>query len=495
MNYVSTRGNSRPCRSAEAIRRGLAEDGGLYFPDEIPSLTAYDLAELCGDDYPTRAAKIMELFLSDSFSYEELLDECRAAYREESFPGGPAPIARLGRELRVLELWHGPTAAFKDMALQIMPRLFVRSVAKTGDNRRALILVATSGDTGKAALEGYRDVKNVGIEVFYPVNGVSRVQKLQMATQEGNNVEVHAVVGNFDDAQNGVKAIFHDEKTAAKLHAKGVFLSSANSINWGRLVPQVAYYVSAYCDLVKAGDIEMGEPIRVCVPTGNFGNILAGYIARTMGVPIEKLICASNRNRVLTDFFETGTYDRNRAFHLTSSPSMDILISSNLERLLFLMAGPEETARYMEELNRTGRYTVSPEIRAELSAAFEAGCCEEDGTENEIRHVFETYGYLCDTHTAVGLSVAETVVKNGYGGKLLSLSTASPYKFAPSVLRALTGEAPENELDAMDRLREITGVPIPAPLSGIGNRKIRFDPEKAIKADDMPEAVLSFQRF
>ncbi len=496
MKYISTRGNSEPCSSAEAIKKGLAEDGGLFFPDELPLLSSEELSALCENDYPTRAARIMYRFLGDVFSYQELLTECREAYRAESFPGGPAPIAALGENLRVLELWHGPTAAFKDMALQIMPRLFVRSVAKTGDSRRALILVATSGDTGKAALEGYRDVDGVGIAVFYPVNGVSRVQKLQMATQEGRNVSVHAVIGNFDDAQNGVKAIFGDAELNRALAEKGVFLSSANSINWGRLVPQVVYYISAYCDLVKRGDVALSEEINVTVPTGNFGNILAAYIAKSMGLPIRSLVCASNRNRVLTDFFDTGVYDRNRAFYTTSSPSMDILISSNLERLLFLSCGPEKTAACMEELKSSGRYAVPEVLRDSLRRDFTGACCGEEETAAEIRHIYETYGYLCDTHSAVGLACAEQYLDHFDGKrKMLAVSTASPYKFAPSVLAALTGEVPGNELDAMALLEKKTGVPVPAPLAAVVGKKIRFDPEKAIKAADMPEAVLSFQRF
>ncbi len=496
MKYISTRGKSAPVTSAEAIKKGLAEDGGLYFPDEMPLLTAEELQELCGDDYPTRAAKIMYKFLCDEYTYEELLAECREAYREESFPGGAAPVTKLGDTLRVLELWHGPTAAFKDMALQIMPRLFVRAVKKTGDTRKALILVATSGDTGKAALEGYRDVDGVGISVFYPVSGVSRVQKLQMATQEGKNVEVHSVIGNFDDAQNGIKQIFGDADIAEKLNDKGVFLSSANSINWGRLVPQVVYYVSVYCDLVACGDIALGEEINVCVPTGNFGNILAAYIAKKMGLPIHGFVCASNQNNVLTDFFESGTYDRNRSFYATNSPSMDILISSNLERLLYLACGSEQTASYMEELKATGRYTVSDEIKREMDRAFTGGCCDETQTAEEIRHIYDTYGYLCDTHTAVGLYCAEQYVKTVDGKrKMVAVSTASPYKFSPAVLKALTGEVPENELDAMALLENKTGVKIPAPLAGIADRTVRFDPDDAIKAEAMPESVLAFRRF
>ena len=496
MKYISTRGESRPCSSAEAIKQGLAEDGGLFFPDDMPLLTFEELKDYCQMAYPERAASVMYKFLNDAYTYEELLDDCKEAYREESFPGGPAPITPLGDKLRVLELWHGPTAAFKDMALQIMPRLFVRAVAKTGDTRRALILVATSGDTGKAALEGYRDVDGVGISVFYPVNGVSRVQKLQMATQEGRNVEVHSVIGNFDDAQNGVKRIFSDPEVAKALDEKGIFLSSANSINWGRLVPQVVYYVSGYCDLVKSGDISLGEEINVCVPTGNFGNILAAYIAKTMGLPIHSLICASNRNNVLTDFFESGVYDRNRDFYTTSSPSMDILISSNLERLLYLLSGPVATKGYMEALKENGTYTVSNEIKRELDRLFTGNCCDEEKTAAEIRRIYDTYGYLCDTHTAVGLYASEEYLSKVDGNrKILAVSTASPYKFSPSVLKALTGQVPEVELDAMGLLKEKTSTEIPAPLASVVNKKIRFDPDDAIEADAMKETVLAFQRF
>ncbi len=491
MKYVSTRGNSRPCSSAEAIKKGLAEDGGLCFPDAFPELSAKDINRLAEEDYPTRAADIMYRFLSDKYTYDELLSDCREAYSEASFPGGAAPIARLNGNLRVLELWHGPTAAFKDMALQIMPRLFVRAVKKTGDTRLAHILVATSGDTGKAALEGYRDVDGVKISVFYPVHGVSRVQKLQMATQEGSNVKVYSVVGNFDDAQNGVKKIFGDPEINAALDRKGEFLSSANSINWGRLVPQVVYYISAYCDLVKAGDIKCGDGINVCVPTGNFGNILAAYIAKNMGLPIAKFVCASNCNNVLTDFFTTGTYDRNRVFHTTTSPSMDILISSNLERLLYLAAGSEKTAEYMKKLASAGRYTVSDDVKEKLSVCFSAGYCDEEQTAEEIKKIWDREHYLADTHTAVGLYCAEKYIEStGDNRIMLSVSTASPYKFAPSVLRDLSGAVPENELDALDELERVTSVPIPAPLAGIGTRRIRFDPENAIEPAMMPEVIL-----
>ncbi len=490
MKYVSTRGNSKSVSSAEAIKKGLADDGGLFFPEEIPLLNSEELNDICNSDYPERAAKIMYKFLSDEFSYEELLCDCKEAYGKKSFPDGAAPISKLGNNMRVLELWHGPTAAFKDMALQIMPRLFVRAIKKTGDSRLAHILVATSGDTGKAALEGYRDINGVKISVFYPVNGVSRVQKLQMATQEGNNVNVYSVFGNFDDAQNGVKKIFCDADISKALDQRGEFLSSANSINWGRLVPQIVYYISAYCDMVKDGDIKLFEEINVCVPTGNFGNILAAYIAKCMGLPINSFVCASNSNNVLTDFFKSGTYDRNRNFYTTVSPSMDILISSNLERLLYLICGAKQTEAYMKKLSSDGKYTVSNETKHELDRCFVGGCCNEDKTALQIKKIYDKYHYLCDTHTAVGLYCAEKFIENvDSKRKMLSVSTASPYKFAPSVLKALCGVTPENELDALAELEKITSVKIPAPLADIQNRKVRFDPEKAIKAEDMPKVV------
>ena len=356
MRYISTRGQAAPVSSAEAIKLGLAGDGGLFLPDELPELDEAAIDSLCAAPYAERAAKILHMFLGDSYTYGELLEDATAAYSEARFPGGAAPIAKLGDRLRVLELWHGPTAAFKDMALQLMPRLLSRALRKTGEKNMALILVATSGDTGKAALEGYRDVDGVKIMVFYPAGGVSRVQKLQMATQSGSNVAVRSVVGNFDDTQNGVKRIFGDPEMRAELLSRGYVLSSANSINWGRLAPQVVYYISAYCDLISSGEITLGEEIDVCVPTGNFGNILAAYIAKKMGLPINRLICASNRNKILTDFFDSGVYDRHREFYMTMSPSMDILISSNLERLLYFAAGAEETAGYMRGLAESGRY-------------------------------------------------------------------------------------------------------------------------------------------
>ena len=358
MNYISTRdAQGIPRTASYVIREGIAPDGGLYVPSSLPALDGETLQKLCTDDYCSRAVRILGMFLSD-FTQTELAACAEAAYAPERFGPDPAPLSLLGQDA-FLELWHGPTCAFKDMALQIMPKLLSLSIEKQGGGKDALILVATSGDTGKAALEGYRDVERVRILVFYPTGGVSRIQQKQMATQAGNNVGVIAIRGNFDDAQTAVKRVFGSPEMAAEADRHGFFFSSANSINWGRLAPQIVYYVSAYCDLLHAGRIQPGEPVNICVPTGNFGNILAAYIAKRMGLPVDKLICASNRNHILTDFFETGVYDRNRAFYTTISPSMDILISSNLERLLYFAAGPETTKGWMallaERRANTGR--------------------------------------------------------------------------------------------------------------------------------------------
>ena len=493
MMYQSTRDSShKKYSAAEVIKMGLAPDGGLFIPETVPALTAEEITALCSDSYPVRAAKILGKFLTD-YTYEELLSDCEAAYAEASFPGGAAPLVHVHDNVYSLELWHGPTAAFKDMALQIMPRLLSRALVKTGETHDALILVATSGDTGKAALEGYKDIDRIKIMVFYPVDGVSRVQKLQMATQTGDNVNVCAIRGNFDDAQTGVKKIFGDADMAAALEVKGYVLSSANSINWGRLAPQIVYYVSAYCDLLNSGVISLGETMDVCVPTGNFGNIFAGYIAKLMGLPVRHFVCASNQNNILTDFLRTGTYDRNRAFHLTMSPSMDILISSNLERLLCLSAGEERTAAYMESLKNDGVYTVDADVLAEIKTNFSGFCADETATAATIRDYFENCGYLADTHTAVALSCADqyldTLNKTDIRPIVVD-STASPYKFAADVYTSLKGVAPTDPLGALDDLVAATNTEIPYPLRGLGERTVRFT--EIINADEMPAAVLAY---
>lgn len=491
MYYVSTRGSDEKISSAEAIKRGIAPDGGLYLPNEIPALTDTCLKGLLDKDYPSRAAEILSMFLSDDYTLEELKADCNAAYSQSSFPGGAAPVVKVGENLSVLELWHGPTCAFKDMALQLMPRLLSRALVKTGEKNRAFILVATSGDTGKAALEGYKDIDNIDIMVYYPRDGVSTVQKLQMATQGGKNVYVCSVEGNFDDAQNGVKAIFGSSDIAERLKKEGYILSSANSINWGRLVPQIAYYISAYCDMVVSGEIKFGEEINVTVPTGNFGNILAAYIAKNMGLPINTLVCASNKNNILTDFFETGVYDRNRSFYTTVSPSMDILISSNLERLLSMKCGTSRTAELMRQLKETGRYELDADTFKTVKYGFDGGCCDEEKTFAVIKDIFGRYGYLCDTHTAVGVSCAmDYMAKCDGKRKMLAVSTASPYKFAPAVYTAIAGKTVD-ELEAPELLSALTSTDIPLPIKGIKDKEIRFDPKASIKADKMADAMFA----
>ena len=491
MFYKSTRSNQKAtATAAEVIKQGLAEDGGLFVPESIPTLTLDEIKALCAESYPVRAATILSKFLTD-YTYEELLADCKEAYNETSFVGGAAPLVNIHDQFESLELWHGPTAAFKDMALQIMPRLLSRALKKTGEDRTALILVATSGDTGKAALEGYKDVPGIKIMVFYPVDGVSRVQKLQMATQTGSNVNVCAIQGNFDDAQNGVKVIFGDKEMAEKLNEKGYFFSSANSINWGRLAPQIVYYVSAYCDLLNSGKCTLGDSFNVCVPTGNFGNIFAAYLAKQMGLPIGHMVCASNSNNILTDFLRTGTYDRNRNFYLTMSPSMDILISSNLERLLYFTAGSEKTAAYMKALKDDGCYTVDHEILDEIRTNFSGYYTDENDTAKTIHDTFEKYGYLADTHTAVAIHAAEAYVKEtGDTRPMVIDSTASPYKFANNVYRAVSDTDAASELEALDALSEKTKTDIPYPLAGLASRQVRF--EKTVSREDMAKAVLEY---
>ena len=491
MNYISTRGISTECEaSAYAIKTGLAGDGGLFMPESIPALEAGELESLISLPYAKRAAKILAKFLTD-YTYEELLADTESAYCEASFGAHPAPVTKIDDSTYMLELWHGPTCAFKDMALQIMPKLFVRALRKCGEERTAMILVATSGDTGKAALEGYKNVEGTKIKVFYPTGGVSRIQKLQMQTQEGDNVSVSGIVGNFDDAQNGVKRIFSDPKMAQALGERGVFLSSANSINWGRLVPQIVYYISAYCDMVKDGVIALGDRIDVCVPTGNFGNIFAGYIAKLMGLPIEKLVCASNVNNILTDFLRTGIYDRNREFHATMSPSMDILISSNLERLLYTIIGTKKTAEYMKSLAKCGRYELSPEDLAKISEHFVGYYTDETDTVLAIKDAYENKKRLIDTHTAVAYNAAKCYM-NDYKAerRMLVVSTASAYKFAADVYKALTGCESSSDLDAPYELESYTGVAMPSPISALRGKPILHD--ETINASDMEEATLAF---
>ena len=472
MKYFSTRNDSEKITAAGAIARGLAADGGLYVPETLPRLTRGDLEELCRMDYRARAVKIMGLFLEE-FTQAELESFVSRAYADNFDNPAIAPLHFTDDRTAFLELWHGPTCAFKDMALQMLPHLLTASLKKTGEERQVCILVATSGDTGKAALEGFRDVDGTKIFVFYPKDGVSDIQKLQMVTQEGKNVGVCSVVGNFDDAQTGVKKIFGDREFARDLSQRGYFLSSANSINWGRLLPQIVYYFSAYCDYVNSGRLKMGEELVFCVPTGNFGNILAGWYAKSMGLPAGRFVCASNENNVLTDFINTGVYDKNRPFHTTISPSMDILVSSNLERLLYAMAGSENTRGYMAQLSGEGRYDVGAGVRDEIARDFSSGCCGDADTKRTIRAVFDEKGYLMDTHTAVACKVLNDYrAKTGDERCAVVVSTASPFKFAADVLDALGAECSG---DTLASLAAKSGCPIPRPLSGLENRPVRFD--------------------
>ncbi len=476
MYYVSTRDASRRKTASQAIVEGLSRDGGLYLPEEIPQLTMDGIRALAALSYPQRAAKLMKLYL-DEFSEAELLGFAEKAYGPEKFDTpAAAPLVKTEENTFVQELWHGPTCAFKDMALQMLPYLLTASLKKTGEEKTVCILVATSGDTGKAALEGFRDVDRTKILVFYPDGGVSDIQKLQMVTQEGKNVGVCAVRGNFDDAQSGVKRIFSDAQLRGELAARGYFLSSANSINWGRVLPQIVYYVSSYCDLLAQGAIKEGEKINVCVPTGNFGNILAGFYAKNMGVPVAKLICASNENNVLTDFISTGTYDRNRPFYQTASPSMDILISSNLERLLSLLSGSDAAVRgYMQSLAGTGKYTVSEDVSAAVRQNFACGFCTDARGAETIARMLREHDYLMDTHTAVAYTVLNDY-REKTGDRTLTVveSTASPFKFCTSVLSALGVTEHKKGTEVLAQLTAATGRAAPRPLASLAGKTPRF---------------------
>lgn len=481
MQYRSTRNKALALTSAEAIKKGLSEEGGLFVPDSIPKVSLDEIAGMKGMNYRERAQFVLSKYLTD-FTADELKYCVDNAYTKEKFEtDNIAPVYKLDDKAYILELWHGPTCAFKDMALQILPYLLTTSMKKTNEDDEVVILVATSGDTGKAALEGFKDVPGTRIIVFYPNNGVSEIQKLQMVTQEGNNVNVCAVEGNFDDAQTGVKRIFTDDDYKDQLAKNRFKLSSANSINWGRLVPQIVYYFSAYADMLSAGEIALGEKINVVVPTGNFGNILASYYAYCMGLPVNKFICASNKNNVLTDFIKTGKYNKNRAFHATISPSMDILISSNLERFLYHLSGENDAlvAELMTKLNGDGEYQISDELFGKMSAIFTAGCTDDDETLAAIKKCDEEFGYVMDTHTAVAKSVYDAyVAETGDKTKTVIASTASPFKFNQSVLIALGGSgavAGKDEFTLLDELSQRSGMKIPASLASLKTKHRLFD--------------------
>ena len=480
MQYHSTRGNAPTVSGAAAVLMGLACDGGLYLPQQLPP---FDWQKCVGSDSLSTAAQILSAFFPDIPEMTELVHRAYAAKFETP---ELTPTVKAG-PFRVLELFRGPTSAFKDVALSMLPQLMTAARQVTNMEEQILILTATSGDTGKAALEGFRDVPGIRICVFYPDGGVSDVQRRQMVSQEGSNVTVCAVRGNFDDAQTGVKQIF----SACQGKALPFRLSSANSINIGRLVPQITYYFRAYRELLDAGEIVMGDTINFSVPTGNFGDILAGYLAKLLGLPVGKLLCASNANNVLTDFIRTGIYDRRRPLHKTLSPSMDILVSSNLERLLYLLSGDTVlVAELMRQLNENGHYTVPEALLQKIQAQFFAGCCDDKTGKATIRKVWENYGYLCDTHTASGWAVAEDYVNySGDNRPMVVLSTASPYKFPAAVLSAIGSGADGDEFDQMEQLQQITHVPIPKNLAGLRQKPERHT--AVIDKEDMLQFILN----
>ena len=492
MFYTSTRDKSLKVTSAEAITKGISEEGGLFVPCEIPQVDLDFIASMKDMSYIERAKKVLGLYLTD-FTADEIASFVEGAYKEGKFSSDEvAPVVNLHDNVNILELWHGPTCAFKDMALQLLPYLLIGSSKKTLKDKEIVILVATSGDTGKAALEGFKDVDSTKILVFYPNDGVSPMQKRQMCTQEGNNVGVCAINGNFDDAQTGVKTIFTDAEIKDVFAKNNLVFSSANSINWGRLVPQIVYYFSAYCDMLKQGKINLGDKINVVVPTGNFGNILAANYAMKMGLPLNKLICASNANNVLTDFITTGKYDRNRSFYATISPSMDILISSNLERLMFTLHGEDDAAvrELYGSLKDNGTFEVSAEVLEKIKALYSAGCCDDEETKATIKEVYETYNYLCDTHTAVAVKVCEDYRKEtGDMTPVVVASTASPYKFCASVLTAIEGSADGDEFAMLADLETKTGVNAPEQLRGLENKEVRFNNVCDKDADSMRKVV------
>ncbi len=488
MNYKSTRSDGNFVKSTHAVLEGLAPDGGLYMPAGL-DFSAFDASSLMKLSAREMSEKILSFFLDDFENMKELVEN---AYRNKFADPELVPVKKVGDRF-VLELFHGPTSAFKDVALSVLPYLTVQAKKQEGLKEKIVILTATSGDTGKAALEGFHDVPGIQIIVFFPDGGVSPVQKLQMVTQEGNNVCSTAVRGNFDDAQTGVKQIFSRVSAEGMPEGKHAVLSSANSINIGRLVPQIMYYFKAYKDLVDAGEISFGEPVDFTVPTGNFGDILAGYFAKRMNLPVNRLICASNENNVLTDFIETGVYDKNREFYKTVSPSMDILVSSNLERLLYVLSGEDSSyvAELMKKLSETGVYTVKPEILSVLKSEFSCGFADDEETKRTIAGVWKDNGYLMDTHTAVGWAVAEAYRKAHPEdqAKMIVLSTASPYKFPQAVSEAIGLPAEADEFRLMEKLSQSTGTNAPVQLATLQKKPVRFT--DVIDKERMYEYVMS----
>lgn len=495
MNYISTRGYEGKFTSSEAIIRGIAPDGGLFVPETIPMLTKEDLEAMQTMQFYQLSAFVLSKFLTD-FSEEELLEYTRQAYAEEKWGENPVPLVQMNeyndREY-ILELWHGPTCAFKDVALQLLPHLMTASAKKTGTNKKICILTATSGDTGKAALEGFKDLPGTEIIVFYPTGGVSEAQKLQMVTTGGANTHVIAVNGCFDDAQTGVKKIFGDAELAATLESNDIMLSSANSINWGRLAPQIAYYVYSYVELIRKGKMDLTESFNIVVPTGNFGNILAAWFAKQMGIPVKKLICASNRNKVLCDFFSSGIYDRNREFFKTTSPSMDILISSNLERLLYEVADKDsvKVTEWMTQLNKDGKYTVDKGTLKSLQRLFVGGFADETGVSKTILEVYDRTDHVIDPHTAVGFNIyGRYHTRSGDDSKTVFVSTASPFKFAPAVMDSLRGVGYSDNKsipDIIAELSEESGLQIPQSISELPSLEVRH--KDVIEKEQMKDIV------
>jgi len=493
MNFIGTRGEGK-IGGAEAIVRGIGENGGLFVPEAFPEISRGELEAMLGMDYAERAAFVIGKYF-DEFDGEELLSALKTAYSR--FEGGdPAPLVRVEEGTYMLELFHGPTCAFKDMALVVLPYLMKKGAELSGRKEKILILTATSGDTGKAALEGFKNCEGVKVQVFYPEEGVSPMQKMQMCTTEGNNVSVVAVKGNFDDCQTGVKKIFNSEECRQKIAEKGYLLSSANSINVGRLIPQIAYYFSAYCDLVSSDQIAMGDKVDFAVPTGNFGNILAAYYAKKSGLPVGRLICASNKNNVLTDFIRTGNYDGKRPFYRTMSPSMDILVSSNLERLIFELSGrnAELTRERMNQLSETGKYSITGEELKALRSEFSAGYTNEDDTVECIYEYFSEYGYPMDTHTGVALSVAERYLEKrdplDEKHVMVVVSTASPYKFPQDVLYALSGNDVKDSFKCIKRINLLTAMKVPDAIKSVRYKPILF--KKSVPPASMFDEVLNF---
>lgn len=492
MKFVSTRGGES-VTGAEAIVKGIASDGGLFVPEVFPQISNEELESMFAMDYAERAAFILFKFF-DEFDREELTGALREAYSR--FDGDPAPLVRIDEGKYLLELFHGPTCAFKDMALSVLPYLLKKSAEIVGIKENVLVLTATSGDTGKAALEGFKDRKGVKIQVFYPEEGVSPMQKQFMTTQEGDNVSVIAVRGNFDDCQTAVKQIFTSEEYVRKIKEKGYLLSSANSINIGRLAPQIAYYFSAYCDLVSSEQIQTGEEADFAVPTGNFGNILAAYYAKRMGLPVGRLLCASNKNNVLTDFIRTGTYNSKRTFYKTMSPSMDILVSSNLERLIFELSDRNAalTKERMDALAQTGKYSISEEELKALRSMFSAGFTSEDDTVECIYEYFTEYGYPMDTHTGVAMGVADRYLekRDPLAPKhvMIVVSTASPYKFPQDVLYALTGNDVKDSFKCVKRINLLTAMKVPDAIKGVRYKPVLF--KTSVPPKDIGAEVLKF---